>query len=110
MENINISIEHKVWATTPGPTTKLTRAFQNADHVILIFSVNESRSFQGFAIMESEPDPEYQKEFFQVDPTLKDSIKYAGNFKVRWIVTCDFPFTLTSHFPPNAMNENMPIK
>jgi hypothetical protein len=45
MENIKLSIENKVWSTTGGPTNKLTKAFNNADHVILIFSVNESRSF-----------------------------------------------------------------
>lgn len=60
MENIKLSIEHNAWSTTPGPTNKLTRAFLSADHVILIFSANESRSFQGFAIMESEPDINYK--------------------------------------------------
>jgi hypothetical protein len=53
-----------VWATSPGPTKKLSNAYRNSDHVILIFSVNESRSFQGFALMESEPDPDYKSEFF----------------------------------------------
>lgn len=67
MENINLSIEHGVWSTTLGPTNKLTKAFQSADHVVLIFSVNESRSFQGFAIMEGMPDKEYKPEFFVAD-------------------------------------------
>jgi hypothetical protein len=73
-----------VWATSPGPTKKLTNAFKNADHVILIFSVNESRSFQGFALMESEPDVNYKKEYFSSEPN--SVIQFAGNFKVRWIV------------------------
>jgi YT521-B-like domain len=53
-----------VWATSAGPTKKLTNAFKSADYVFLIFSVNESRSFQGFALMESEPDPNYKPEYF----------------------------------------------
>jgi hypothetical protein len=55
---------HGVWSTSAGPTKKLTNAFKLADHVILIFSVNESRSFQGFAIMESEPDPKLKLDVF----------------------------------------------
>ena len=87
-ESLEISQKHQVWATSPGPTKKLTNAFKNSDHVILIFSVNESRSFQGFALMESEPDTNYQKEYFQSE---EDSpIQFAGNFKVRWIVQGDF--------------------
>jgi hypothetical protein len=53
-----------VWATTQGPTKKLTNAFRSSDHVVLIFSVNESRSFQGYALMESEPDPNYKPDLF----------------------------------------------
>jgi hypothetical protein len=63
-ESIQISIDHGVWSTSAGPTKKLTNAYKTADHVILIFSVNESRSYQGFAVMESEPDPNYKSEYF----------------------------------------------
>ena len=56
-----------MWATSAGPTKKLTNAFKSSDHVVLIFSVNESRSFQGFALMESEPDPNYLPEYFKSD-------------------------------------------
>ena len=44
-DSIQISIENGVWSTSAGPTKKLTNAYKNSDHVILIFSVNESRSF-----------------------------------------------------------------
>ncbi len=64
-ESITASTQHGVWATSAGPTKKLTNAFKNADHVVLIFSVNESRSYQGFALMESEPDPNLKVNFFQ---------------------------------------------
>ena len=45
MDSILTSIEHEVWSTTQGPTTKLQKAFKTSDNVVLIFSVNESRSF-----------------------------------------------------------------
>jgi len=64
MESIQTSIEHGVWSTSAGPTKKLTNAFKTSDHVILIFSVNESRSFQGFALMEGEPDPNLRSDLF----------------------------------------------
>jgi hypothetical protein len=63
-QSIQTSIDQSVWSTSAGPTKKLKNAYQNADHVILIFSVNESRSYQGFARMESEPDPNYKPELF----------------------------------------------
>lgn len=67
MESINLSISHGVWSTTSGPTKKLTNAFKSSDHVILIFSVNESRCIQGFALMESEPDSSIKSEIFTSD-------------------------------------------
>ena len=69
-ESIQFSLENGVWATSAGPTKKLTNAFKCSDNVILIFSVNESRAFQGFAMMESEPDPNLKYDFFTAD---KDS-------------------------------------
>jgi hypothetical protein len=68
-ESIQISVEHQIWSTSAGPTKKLTNAYKNCDHVILIFSVNESRSFQGFALMDSEPDQNLKSEFFKVEET-----------------------------------------
>lgn len=89
-ESIETSMKHSVWATTPGPTKKLTNAFKTSDNVILIFSVNESRSLQGVALMESEPSPDYLPEVFKND--ANSSVIYSGNFKVKWILTCDFSF------------------
>ena len=73
-----------MWSTSPGPTKKLTSAFQNSDNVILIFSVNESRSFYGFAMMESEPDPNLMKDLFVSDEA--SPIQFADNFRVKWIL------------------------
>ena len=31
------------------------------------------------------------------------------NFKVKWLVTCNYPFRELDHLPGNPLNENMPI-
>ena len=45
VENLEISIRNGAWATTSGPSKKLTHGFRTVDNVILIFSVNESSAF-----------------------------------------------------------------
>jgi hypothetical protein len=47
------------------PTKKLTAALKGTDHVILIFSVNESSCFQGLARMDKAPDPSFKPELFK---------------------------------------------
>ena len=59
-------------------------------------------------MMESCPDPEYKKELFVNDNN--SPIQFEDNFKVKWIVTCEYPFRNLEYLPPNPMNENMPIK
>lgn len=107
-ESLQISIDHSVWATSAGPTKKLSNAYKNADHVILIFSVNESRSYQGFAVMDSEPDPNYKTEYFM--STEESPIQFSDNFKVRWVIQCNQMFSNFDELPPNPMNEDLPIK
>lgn len=51
-ENVDISQKYSEWATTVSNQKKLNEAFQNSN-VILIFSVNKSGNFQGYAIMSS---------------------------------------------------------
>ncbi len=52
MDNIDISLQMGEWATTQANQRKLIEAYQQGD-VILIFSVNKSGGFQGYAIMTS---------------------------------------------------------
>ena len=66
-ESLQVSTANEVWSTSAGPTKKLTNAFMTSDNVVLIFSVNESRNLQGFAIMESQPNKEYKKDLFVND-------------------------------------------
>lgn len=58
--------------------------------------------------MESEPDPNYENEYFVNDNSSQ--IQFADNFKVKWIISCDFPFRNLSNLPPNPMNDYNPIR
>ena len=58
--------------------------------------------------MESEPDPKYKPEFFKNETGCP--IIFADNFKVTWIVSCEFSFRELDSMPTNPLNEDMPIK
>ena len=45
-ENLELSVQQGVWATQRSNEAKLNEAFDSADNVILIFSVNRTRHFQ----------------------------------------------------------------
>ena len=82
LESVQISQEHGVWATTYGPTRKLTEAFKNKqNNIYLIFSVNESGGYQGYARMMGKPDPKLKPHIFCRDDS---SIPYEDNFPVKW--------------------------
>jgi len=49
--DLKISMQKGIWATQQRNEAKLNQAFETADAVILFFSVNESRAFQGYAKM-----------------------------------------------------------
>lgn len=45
-ENLELSVQQGVWATQRSNEAKLNEAFDSAENVILIFSVNRTRHFQ----------------------------------------------------------------
>lgn len=52
-EHVVKSVEHNVWATQRKNEQKLNDAFRTSTAVILVFSVNKSGAFQGYARMRS---------------------------------------------------------
>jgi len=52
-EHVVKSVEHSVWATQRKNEQKLNDAFRTSTAVILVFSVNKSGAFQGYARMRS---------------------------------------------------------
>ncbi|KAK3249594.1 hypothetical protein CYMTET_40984 [Cymbomonas tetramitiformis] len=110
-ENLEMSVKSGVWATNRVNEAKLNDAFATCDNIMLFFSVNESRHFQGCALMRSRVgDP-------KAAPALNPAWQTAGggtghyghNFLVRWLKLCDLPFTKTHHLY-NAYNEGKQVK
>lgn len=115
-ENLETSIQHGAWATTMRPTKKLTAALKSTDHVILIFSINESSCFQGIARMERAPDPGFKPELFKNQPNsslghsqMHNNLSFMSNFKISWLMKCTYPFRELENFPVNELNEGQPI-
>lgn len=122
-ENLDISKNHSVWATTYIPTKKIKSAFRQVENVILFFSVTESSGFQGVARVESDPSSRYKPEFFSkerqqlpregwknpkgyMDPEANTVGRFLPNMKVTWLMQCNFPFKELENFPGNPLNEN----
>ncbi|GBE59014.1 zinc finger (CCCH type) motif-containing protein [Babesia ovata] len=104
MMNIYFSICYGIWATGINNTLKLVNAFQKCEHVILIFSGNESGGFQGYAKMMTLPIPGlYQGIWGSFHSRLGD------NFRVKWIKQCSVEFEVLRHVT-NQYNQNLPLK
>lgn len=69
--------------------------------VFLIFSVNQSGHFQGFARMET-PIHGHRSAW-------TNQMSYGGTFGVQWECLCDLPFGRTLHLH-NPWNEDKPVK
>eukprot|EP00927_Polykrikos_kofoidii_P042258 TRINITY_DN3612_c0_g1_i1.p1 TRINITY_DN3612_c0_g1~~TRINITY_DN3612_c0_g1_i1.p1 ORF type:complete len:375 (-),score=62.80 TRINITY_DN3612_c0_g1_i1:252-1376(-) len=53
-DNVVKSVRHGLWATQRKNEARLDEAFREAPAVVLVFSVNRSEAFQGYAIMRSQ--------------------------------------------------------
>ncbi|ODH48901.1 hypothetical protein GX48_04950 [Paracoccidioides brasiliensis] len=90
------------WATQPKNVEKFTNAFERSRHVILIFSVNQSGAFQGYARMETQPGasgvapPSWVK-------TLDMSLSQP--FKICWYNTVNTMFRHVGYLK-NPYNED----
>ncbi|GAW80723.1 YTH domain-containing protein [Plasmodium gonderi] len=105
-KNISISLNFNIWATTPKNENKFVSAFVENDYVVLVFSVNGSSKFCGYAIMKSMPgESKNSNVYFYYD----DKIFRGRNFDIQWVRVVDVPFQEVSHLK-NSLNENKSIK
>jgi YTH domain-containing protein 1 len=112
-----------IWTTQVQNGSVFTEAFETCKNVILVFSINKSRAFQGYvslphfkfckilllnlnplkARMESLPGsvavPDWQKAI---------NWDTAGAFRVRWLVICATRFHRIGHLK-NALNDNQAV-
>ena len=104
-KSIETSQKEGIWSTTFGPTKKLSDAYKNNAHVVLIFSINESGGYQGFAMMKGAPSPTLKPHLFK--RTAQSPIAYQDNFPVEWRAKgIHYHFKNLNNFPTNPLNRN----
>ncbi|XP_057812098.1 uncharacterized protein LOC131026290 [Salvia miltiorrhiza] len=105
-QNIQMSIKKGIWATQVMNEPILEEAFQNSGKVILIFSVNMSGFFQGYAQMMSSVG--WRRDNIWSQGSGKNN-PWGRSFKVKWLRLHDLPFQRTLHLK-NPWNEFKPVK
>uniref|UniRef100_A0A4W3JSE7 3'-5' RNA helicase YTHDC2 n=1 Tax=Callorhinchus milii TaxID=7868 RepID=A0A4W3JSE7_CALMI len=101
LRNLEISQQKGIWSTTPSNERKLNRAFWESSIVYLVFSVQGSGHFQGFARMISEIGRERSQEW--------GSAGLGGVFRVEWIRKESLPFQYAHHLL-NPWNDNKKVQ
>lgn len=105
-ENLELSVERGLWATHRNNEAKLNEAFDSCEHVILVFSVNETRHFQGCARMMSKIGGVVGGGVWKY---AHGTAHYGRNFHLKWLKLCELSFNKTRHLR-NSYNENLPVK
>ncbi|XVE94225.1 hypothetical protein REPUB_Repub01dG0263400 [Reevesia pubescens] len=105
-ENLELSVQQGLWATQRSNEAKLNEAFDSAENVILIFSVNRTRHFQGCAKMISKIGGSVGGGNWKY---AHGTAHYGRNFSVKWLKLCELSFHKTRHLR-NPYNENLPVK
>ncbi|CAL5221193.1 g3341 [Coccomyxa viridis] len=103
MFNVDQSVEKGIWATQKHNEEKLNEAFAQKCGVYLIFSVNMSGHFQGYARMMSYVSRQ------QTSGVWEGGASVGGTFKVDWKRRVDLPFEST-HQMFNPLNEGKPVR
>ncbi|XP_058086633.1 uncharacterized protein LOC131233838 isoform X2 [Magnolia sinica] len=104
--NIQLSIEKGIWATQVMNEPILEEAFHNSSRVILIFSVNMSGFFQGYAQMMSSVGWRRENVWSESNG---GSNPWGRTFNVKWLRLNNLPFQKTLHLK-NPLNDYKPVK
>lgn len=105
-DNIRLSIDKGIWATQVMNEPILEEAFRNSGRVILIFSVNMSGFFQGYAQMMSSVGCRRDHVWNQ---GMGKGSPWGRSFKVKWLCLNHLPFQKTLHLK-NPLNDYKPVK
>ncbi|KAL6097397.1 ythdc2 [Pungitius sinensis] len=101
VRNIDISQQKGIWSTTPSNEAKLTKAFLEKSAVTLIFSVQGSGQFQGYAQMTSVINQGSCQDW--------GFMGLGGVFSVEWIHKESLPFPCSQHIL-NPWNDNKKVQ
>lgn len=107
-ENVELSKSMGVWSTPVQNEVRLNAAFREHRNVILIFSVQQSGAFQGFARMVSESKPSSRPIPWVLGGRLSNR-SFGGVFKVEWLCRKELPFHDANNLN-NPFNSNKPVK
>lgn len=103
-KNIYKSIRLGVWATGKQNTAMLEQAYCDNDHVVLLFSANESGGFQGYGRMSSPPIAGLHANLWG-----SFSSRLGFNFRVHWLKQCKVDFEKFGRLT-NPLNKDQPIR
>ncbi|XP_072227665.1 3'-5' RNA helicase YTHDC2 isoform X2 [Leuresthes tenuis] len=101
IRNLEISQQKGIWSTTPINESKLTKAFLGNSLIILIFSVQGSGHFQGYARMTSVISQDSCHDW--------GFMGLGGVFSVEWIHKDNLSFQSTQHIL-NPWNDNKRVQ
>ncbi|KAK3381502.1 YT521-B-like domain-containing protein [Podospora didyma] len=103
-DNVRKCMDDGVWATQLQNGQVLTSAFANCKHVILFFSINKSKAFQGYARMATAPSPDTPR------PKWMSGIHWDTSppFRVDWLSKVAVEFFRIGHLK-NSYNENAAV-
>ncbi|KAL5660907.1 hypothetical protein ACJX0J_028032, partial [Zea mays] len=105
-ENLEISVQQGIWATQRSNEAKLNEAFESTENVILIFSINRTRNFQGCAKMTSRIGGYIGGGNWK---SAHGTAHFGRNFSMQWLKLCELSFQKTHHLR-NPYNDNLPVK
>ncbi|GAB1605067.1 3'-5' RNA helicase YTHDC2-like isoform X2 [Argonauta hians] len=99
--SLDTSLARSIWATSSNNEKKLNKAFQDGKTVYLIFSIQGSGCFQGYAKMASS---------FSKDRSAEHSMPGVGaTCIVEWLKRGNIPFQSVQHLS-NPWNDNKRIQ
>lgn len=103
-ENVEAAQRDCIWATQSKNLNILTEAFNSCRNVILVFSVNGSRAFQGYARMQSLPSPDIPA------PEWQKVLIWSSTepFRIEWITVAETRFHAVGHLK-NTYNEGQAV-
>ena len=105
MENIAVAQTENSWCTQTKNEDLLVHAFRHSRHVILVFSANNSKAFQGFARMQTLPgDPTVRQ------PSWRKRLHWPTTepFGIRWLTKTNVSYHIFGELK-NPWNENLPV-
>ncbi|XP_069677317.1 3'-5' RNA helicase YTHDC2-like isoform X2 [Periplaneta americana] len=107
LKTIEASLSRGAWAFTPNTERKMTRVFKEGKRVILVFSVQGSGHFQGYARLSGDK-PDLKTD--AADQCLELSgPNLSPPLPVEWIKRANIPFQATRHLL-NPYNENRRVQ